>query len=267
MTTAAATPERAVATAGPRSEAAGARDGSAGAPVSLHSRALGGLWLLVIVTGTFTFLAASSVIADGDAAATAANIRASETMFRLGVAANLMAGVFYLGVTVLLHALLKPVSRSLSLLAASLGVAGVAAGAAATLVQLIPLVLLSEAPYLGAFTAGELQALALALLESAWQGSSLGMVFFGFQCLLAGALIARSGFLPRALGVLLAAGGTSYVVASLASIVAPALGAQLSPFIVPIALLGEGSLSVWLIAKGVDAQRWRERARSAESHA
>ena len=253
--------ERVPAGAAPRLEVM--KDEDAGAQARLQARAAGGLWLMVVATGMFAFFAASTLIVGGDAAATAANIRASEPLFRLGIAANLVAGVCYLGVTVLLYALLKPVSRSLSLLAASLGVVGVAAGAATALLQLAPLVLLGEAGYLAAFPAGQLQALSLALLGLAGQGGGIGMMFFGFQCALAGVLIARSTFLPRVLGVLLAAGGLSYVASALAGLVAPALGARLAPFIVPIALLGEGSLSVWLVLKGVDASRWGEQARAA----
>jgi hypothetical protein len=196
----------------------------------------------------------------GDAAATAANLLASESAFRLAFTANLVAGACYLGVTVLLYALLKPVSRSLSLLAATFGLAGVAAGAATSLLQLAPLLLLKEAPYLGAFTPDQLQALSLTFIRMAWQGGGIGMMFFGVQCVLIGAMIVRSSFLPRILGVLLGVGGLSYVVSSLANFTAPAFGAQLSPFIVPAALIGEGSLCVWLILKGVNVPRWQEQA-------
>lgn len=256
----AATAERVPARVASRLEDREGREAGAGASVRLQAQAAGVLWLMVVATGLFAFLAVSSLMVGGDAAATAANLRASEPLFRLGIAANLLAGVFYLGVTVLLYGLLTPVGRSLSLLAASFGVVGVAAGAATTLLQLAPLVLLGEAGFLGASTAGQLQALSLAFLGLAGQGSSIGMMFFGFQCALIGWLIVRSGFLPRILGVLLGAGGLSYVVSSLAGLVAPAFAAQLSPFIVPIALLGEGALSVWLIVKGVDVPRWREQA-------
>jgi hypothetical protein len=215
---------------------------------------------MVIITGAFAFFAMSRLMVDGDAAATAANLLASESAFRLALTANLVAGACYLGVTVLLYALLKPVSRSLSLLAATFGLAGVAAGAAASLLQLAPLLLLKEAPYLGAFTPGQLQALAQTFIRVAWQGGGIGMMFFGVQCALIGALIVRSTFLPSLLGVLLGAGGASYVVSSLVSFTAPALGAQLSPFIVPIALIGEGSLCVWLILKGVNVPGWQEQA-------
>ena len=81
------------------------------------ARIAGGLWLMVIVAGMSAFVIRSPLIVRGDAATTATNIMASESLVRLGFAADLIAGVCYMGVTVLLYALLKPVSRSLSLLA------------------------------------------------------------------------------------------------------------------------------------------------------
>ena len=224
----------------------------------LKARIAGGLWLMVIVAGMSAFVIRSPLIVPGDAAATAAKILAKESLFRLGFAADLIAGACYMGVTVLLYGLLKPVSRSLSLLAAFFGLAGIAIVAATSITNLAPLVLLGSGEYSSAFTVSQLQAMALTSLRLSFQGFILAMVFFGFQCLLIGCLIVRTTFLPRILGVLLAIGGSSYIISSFATFLAPAFGARLSPFIVPLALLGEGSLTLWLIVMGVNEQRWKE---------
>ena len=86
------------------------------------------------------------------------------------------------------------------------------------------------------------------------------MVFFGIQCISIGYLVARSTFLPGIPGVLLAIGGTCYVIVSLSNFLAPSLGPHLVPFMMPIALIGEGSLGGWLLVKGVNVQRWNEQA-------
>ena len=226
----------------------------------LKARVAGGLWLTCIVTGIFGFVAGSGLIAPDDAAATATNILASESRYRLGFAADLISGASYVGVTALLYSLLKPAGRSLSLLAAFFGLGGVAIGGLAWLNQLTPLVLLHGGQYLSAFTTTQLQALALIALNLRLQVFSIGMVFFGIQCFLAGCLIVRSTFMPRLLGVLLAMGGASYVIVSFASFLAPPIGVRLTPFIMPIALVGEGALTVWLLTKGVNVQRWKEQA-------
>ena len=168
------------------------------------ARMAGGLWLMVIATGTFAFLAGATLIVRNDAVATATNILAAERFYRLGFVADLIAGACYMGVTVLLYDLLKPVSRSVSLLAAFFGLGGIAIGAATSLVRLAPLVLLRSDQYLSTFTPNQLQTMALAALRLYEQAFLIAMVFFGLQCVLVGCLIVRSTFLPRILGVLLA---------------------------------------------------------------
>ncbi len=229
----------------------------------LKARVAGGLWLMVIAAGMTAFLIRSPMIVRGDAAATATRILASESLFRLGFAADLLAGVFYMGVTVLLYRLLKPVSRTLSLLAAFFGLAGVAIGGATSLTNLATLILLGGGQYSSAFTSSQSQAMALMSLRLYEQAFSIAMAFFGFQCILIGCLIVRSTFLPRVLGVLLAIGGSSYVISSFASFLSPAFAAHLLPFIIPAALLGEGSLTVWLLLIGVNVPRWNEQANAA----
>jgi hypothetical protein len=105
-----------------------------------------------------------------------------------------------------------------------------------------------------------LQALALTSLKLYVLGFSIGMVLFGIQCILIGSLVARSTFLPRVLGVLLSVGGLGYVIVSFTNFLTPLLGPRLTPFVMPLALIGEGSLTVWLLVKGVNVQRWKEQA-------
>ena len=229
----------------------------------LKARIAGACWLLCIVAGMVGFIAAGPLIVANDAAATATNILANESLFRFGFAANLISGLSYVGVTVFMYYVLKPVSRSLSLLAAFFGLAGVAIGGVAWVSNLVPLTLLHGDQYLSALTASQLQALSLAALKLQTHVFFIGMVFFGIQCISIGYLVARSSFLPRILGVLLGLGGTCYVIASFANFLLP-LGARLMPFVVPVALIGEGSLTVWLLIKGLNEQRWYEQANAAE---
>src|SRR5437773_4159713 len=126
----------------------------------LQARMAGGLWLLCIVAGVLGFVAGSPLIVANDAAATAANILANESLFRLGFTADLISGVSYLGVTAFMCYVLNPVNRSLSMLAAFFGLAGVAIGGVAWVSHLMPLVLLHGDEYLSAFTWSQLQAMA-----------------------------------------------------------------------------------------------------------
>src|SRR5437016_7060899 len=228
------------------------------------ARAAGGLWLLCIISGMAGFVVGALLIVANDATATAANILAKESLFRLGFAADLISGLAYVGVTAFIYYLLRPVSRSLSLVGAFFGLAGVAIGGGSWIIHLTPLLLLHGDAYLTAFTTSQLQAMSLAALKLQLQVFPIGMVFFGIQCISIGYLVARSTFLPRILGVLLAMGGMCYVIASFANFLIPSFGPRLVPFIMPVAFIGEGSLGLWLLVKGVNEQRWFEQARVAK---
>jgi Domain of unknown function (DUF4386) len=224
------------------------------------ARAAGALWWVCIISGMVGFAAGAPLIVANDATATATNILAKESLFRLGFVADLISGLSYVGVTAFIYYLLRPVGRSLSLLGALFGLAGVAIGGASWVIHLTPLLLLHGDQYLTVFTTSQLQALSLAALKLQAQVFPIGMVFFGIQCISIGYLVARSTFLPRILGVLLAIGGTCYVIVSFANFLAPSFGPHLVPFLMPIALIGEGALGGWLLIKGVDVQSWNEQA-------
>jgi Domain of unknown function (DUF4386) len=224
------------------------------------ARAAGGLWWLCILSGMAGFAVGAPLIVANDATATASNILAKESLFRLGFVADLISGVSYVGVTAFIYYLLRPVSRSLSLVGAFFGLAGVAIGGGSWIIHLAPLLLLHGDLYLTAFTTNQLQALSLAALKLQMQAFPIGMVFFGIQCFSIGYLVARSTFLPRILGIILSIGGTCYVIVSFANFLAPSVGPHLVPYLMPVALIGEGALSGWLLVKGVNVQRWNEQA-------
>ena len=101
-------------------------------------RIAGVLWLIVIVMGGWAFFVPFTLIVRSDVAATAAKLLASEQSYRLAFVANLIAGACYVGVTVILYELLKPVNRTLSMLAAFFGMSGMAGVAAASVVHFAP---------------------------------------------------------------------------------------------------------------------------------
>ncbi|HXX21699.1 MAG TPA: DUF4386 domain-containing protein [Terriglobia bacterium] len=145
-----------------------------------------------------------------------------------------------IGVAIILCNLLKPVSKSLSLLSASFRLIFVAVMAVDSLNYFGLLDLFKSAHSAAAFNTGY----------------GIALVPFGVHCLLIGYLIFKSIFLPRILGVLLALAGLGYL-----AFLWPPLGSHLFfPYIVVPAILGEGLLTVWLLAVGVNAVRWKEQA-------
>ena len=220
----------------------------------LKARIAGALYL---ISGTL-FVRGMPVLT-GDAAATAHNILAHETLFRLGFVAELISAPSYIAVTLLLYDLLRPVNRSLALLATVFSLVGSTIGAVDCLFHLAPLIVLGGSHYLSVFSMEQLQALALLSLNFQAQGLNICMVFFGFFCLLLGYLIFRSIFLPRIIGVLLAIAGLCYLTNYLATFLAPEFAAHLFPYIL-IPGLAEIVLALWLLVAGVNVQRWKKQA-------
>lgn len=193
-----------------------------------------------------------------DAAATATNILAHETLFRSGTAALLVSTAFYVGATLFVYELLKPVNRSLSLLAAFFSLVGCAIGAFSCFFDLIPFVLLNGAGYLSVFTVEQLQALTLIFLKVRGQANNIGLVFFGLHCLGIGYLILRSTFLPRLIGALMLFAGVGWL-----TFLSPPLVSSLAPYNMIPGGVGELSLTLWLLFKGVNVQGWHRQANRA----
>lgn len=228
------------------------------------ARIAGFLYLIVIAASTAALLANSALIVSGDAAATAANILASEFQFRLSVVAILISNAAYVGVTAMLYGLLKSASRTLSFLAAFFGLVGCAVGAAATSLYLLaPMVLLKGASALGSFSPDQLHALTLISLRLSGIGNNISLMFFGFYCLSLGFLVIESTFLPRVLGVLLAISGLAWLTSSFASVLAPSLANDLSTYLMAAAALGELAFTLWLLIVGVNAAKWHAQAGAA----
>jgi hypothetical protein len=226
----------------------------------LNARIAGLLYLVTIGCGIGGLLIGEGLYVKGDAAATAARILASEPAYRLAFVATLVAGLAYVGVTALLYELLKPAGRTLSLAAALFSVCGCAVGAATSTHDLAPLVLLKPQAYLAAFDPAQIQAMAMVSQRLAGQGYNLGLVFFGVYCVLVGALILRSRFLPAFVGVLMMLAGAAYLVDIGASLLFPEAAGALRPWIMLPSLAGEAGLTAWLLAVGVNERRWREQA-------
>src|SRR5215471_5627739 len=217
---------------------------------------MAGVIALITTTTGFAAIVSGNLVVPGSAAATAHNILAHETLYRFACAGDVIA-LLYIAYTLLLYNVFRPVSRSLSLLAAFFSLVGCAIGAINSLLLLAPLVVLEGAPSLTAFKADQVQDLALVLLNVHAQGSSIALVLFGTYNLLIGFLIFRSTFLPRILGVLLAFSGMCYLINSFATFLSPAFASHLVPYIL-IPGVAELLLALWLVVFGVNLERWRE---------
>jgi uncharacterized protein DUF4386 len=227
----------------------------------IYARAGGVLYLIIIVAGAAgELLVRGSSIVTGNAAATAHNIMASPSLWRAGVAGDLVMHICDVPLMLIFYVLLRPVDSNLALLAVLFTLTQTAVLVANALNLLLPIFLLGGAEYLKAFTPEQLQALSYVSLRTHDTGFGVGLIFFGAACVVVGYLIVRSGYLPRTLGVLMQIAGVCYMTNSFTLILSPSLGSKLFPFILLPPLVAELSMALWLLVKGVDVTMWKARA-------
>lgn len=226
-----------------------------------YARIGGVLYLIIIVLGLVgeAFIR-SRIIISGDATATAANIRSLESLWRVGIAAEFVLLISAIALAVIFFVLLRPVSRDLAFLAVCFNLVSLAVEAVAALNLVAALFPLGNAEYLTAFQPEQLYAMATLSVKSHSYGFGAALIFFGCECLILGYLIFRSGYLPKALGVLMQIAGLSYLTNSFALLLAPNLANRIFPAILLPAFVGEASLCLWLLVKGVNVSKWNARA-------
>jgi hypothetical protein len=194
----------------------------------------------------------------GDAAATAANILGNAPLYLLGISAGLTAVAFHAALTAFLYGLFKPVGRVAALTFAFIGLMAIVLQAVSVLLQLPALIILGDGSGAGALGAETSQLLAQFFLGLRAQAFNLYLGFFGFRCAAVGYLVFRSTFMPRTIGVLMAVTGLAYL-----TFLWPPLGDGLAPFNLAVAAPGELLFVLWLLAAGVNSERWRQQARAA----
>jgi hypothetical protein len=209
--------------------------------------------LLYVVTSIFGFFAMGyvpgKIIVHGDAAATASNILAHETLFRLGIAAQLIGMAGFIFVALALYELLKGVNQRQAALMVILIVVSVPIALVNELNSLAAVALARGADFLGVVDQSQREALAMFFLHLHGRGLVVSELFWGLWLLPLGYLVYKSRFLPRFLGVWLALAGIGWVVLCFTGILAPEYADKVNTFLQP-AILGEIAFMLWLVIKG-----------------
>lgn len=205
------------------------------------------MYLLIIAAGLFAeAFVRDRLVVPNDAAATATNLSAHESLFRFGIAADLSTYVLAIALTVILYALLRPVNRHVALVMLAFNLVQDAIGGLNALQPFRALQL---------FKSGQ-PALALDALETHAVGFGVALIFFGCSCIALGYLLFKSGFFPKALGVLIAIAGACYLINSGALLLSPRLEGLLFPAVLIPSFLGELALALWLTVMGLNVQKW-----------
>jgi hypothetical protein len=235
-------------------------DSVMGASPRQLARIAGALYLINIVGGAFAIGFVNGTLFASDPATTAANIQANELLYRSGLAAHVVVTVTNVPLALIFYELFKVVNRRLALLTAFFILVATAIEAAGLLNQFAPLVLLGNGGDTGALPPAQLQALVALSGDLSGANYTLYTVFFGLDILCLSYLVYKSGFLPRAIAVLLAVDGLAYLVYSFTNFLAPSAAVHLTPWIQFPAPLAEGAFALWLLTLGVNVERWTERA-------
>ncbi|PXY43568.1 DUF4386 domain-containing protein [Flavobacterium hydrophilum] len=223
----------------------------------LYARIAGLFYLLIIITGIFSeTLVRNKLIVYGDAAATADNIIHSEFLWKIGITSDLIMQICDLPVMVLLYLFFRPVNKKLALLNLSFNLIQTAVLVANKLNLFAALFFLGDADYLKSFSADQLHTLSYLSINLHNFGLGVGLVFFGFVCLIEGYLIYISGYFPKVFGLLMSIAGICYLTNSFTLILAPKFSSIL---ILMPCLIAELAFSLWLIFKGVNLPVWKEK--------
>lgn len=213
-------------------------------------RFAGFLYVFMSIFGFFAMgYVPGKIIVHGNAAATASNIAASETLFRLGIAAQLIGQAGFIFVALALYDLLKGVNRRHASLMVTLIVVSIPIAFLNELNSIAALVLVRGADFLSLFEKPQREALAMLLLNLHFHGLVVAEIFWGLWLFPLALLVYRSRFLPRFLGVWLALAGFAWVILSLTGVLSPQYYDKVFTYTQP-AVLGEIAFMLWLVIRG-----------------
>jgi hypothetical protein len=221
-----------------------------------QARVAGFFYLLLTVAAPLRLMyIPSTLFVKGDATATASNILAHETLFRIGIFSELFCGVVLIFLTLALFRLFKEVDRTLALLLVILG------GILPATIDFLngmgdsaSLILLSGENFLSVFGKPQLDALVMLFLKLHQQQVIAAEILWGLWLFPMAALVIRSGFMPRFIGYWLILNGLGYLAVSVTGILLPQYSSVVSNIVFPT-FLGEVAMMMWLLIMGVKVQR------------
>ena len=219
-------------------------------PLKKAARIAGAIYLSMVITGPFSLIyVPSKLIVRGNAAATADNILAHETMFRLSILADLVGQVIFICLAIALYRLLSGVNKIWAALMVALVLVSAAVGFVNTLNDIAALILFRGADFLAVFDKPQRDALGMLFIRLHSQGILIDEMFWGLWLFPFGLLVYRSGFLPRFIGVWLMINCFGYVILSVIALFFHEYYGAAFNWSQPV-LFGELAIMLWLLIKG-----------------
>jgi hypothetical protein len=223
-------------------------------PTDKAARVAGAVYLSMVVTAPFSLIyIPRTLIVRGNATATANNILAHETLFRLGIVADLITSVIFICLVLALYRLFSGVNQTHASLMVALVLVSAAVGFINVLNNIAALTLFRGADFLAVLDKPQRDALGMLFIRLHGQGTVINEIFWGLWLFPFGVLVMRSRFLPRILGAWLIINGFAYVVLSLTGLLLPQYTDKVYNIAFPV-LFGEMAIMLWLLIKGAKVQ-------------
>ncbi|HEA19758.1 MAG TPA: DUF4386 domain-containing protein [Pricia antarctica] len=216
------------------------------------ARIAGVLYLLVIVFGIFAEKYVRNTLVNlADGQQTIVSITQNEFLFRLGFVSDLLMQLAYFLLPLVLYRILKKINKWL----AQTMVLSVSVAVAIMCVNMLnhyaPLVLINHS----ILDSKQLENTVLFHLDMHSKGYHIAQIFFGLWLLPLGYLVLKSGLFPKLIGIFLMIGCLGYLTDFVLYFLFPSENQNLSEWITLPADLGEFSLSLYLLFKGVKSQK------------
>ena len=220
------------------------------------ARIAGFCYLIVIATGLFSEVFVRQALrVSNDALTTAHNIQTNEMLFRWGFVADLINFVVGIPTILIIYHFFKKSNKIILQIALALVIIQTAIIAVNLLNQITPLLLLSNDTYLNTFQQSQLATLSLLSLNIQSQGYAIGLVFFGFYCIIIGFVIYKTNAIPRIIGVLYAIAGVCYLINSFTMFLSKGFANPMFVYLAIPIFIGELSVCLWLLIKGIDTTK------------
>jgi hypothetical protein len=226
--------------------------------IQRNARLAGVLYLIITIAAIVAHMyVPSTLIVPGDATATVGNISNSEMLFRFGgIGSELIVLLSEVILAVLLYVLLKPVNKTLSLVAAVSRLIMTTIHSFNLINYFFVLIIMGGAGFLSGFDAGQLNSLAMLFLEAHSFGFTIGIAFLVIHVFVLGYLIYKSGYFPKIIGILFIIAGLGYLIDSFFLLLIPSYTTTPIYIAIPIAI-AELVFPVWLLIKGVNKEGWK----------
>ena len=216
------------------------------------ARIAGLIYLGVAIFGAFAYgYVVAKVYVPGNAPTTAQNVAENAGLVRVGVIADLFQATLMVFLVLSLYVILKHVNSNVARAMVVLVLISTAITSLNLVFQFASMLVATDGSYVTAFGAAGASALVLLLLDIQHYGYLIAQIFFGLWLVPLGYLAYKSGMFPRALGVVLVAGGISYVVDMAVLFLVPDFGKQVHPLLLIAPIVGEVWMVAYLLVRGV----------------